>query len=563
MLAKRLILLLAVGLVALSSQAQDSLLLRNYQVVKRSDPWLTAPNAAALTRFNEENMATAELSLTRAKGGFTDFYDSPNVVQADASVESFFRLSPRTVVFGAISYDNFSGRDMAGSAFLPPLTLHPSPFTLHHPFDIVEDSLMNTGTKHRDVYSLSGGVGVDLWRGMSFGARLDYTSANYAKYKDLRHKNKLMDLQLSAGVYVPLGRVVQLGLNYLYHRNTESVLFSTYGKSDRTYNSFINYGPFIGQVEQFGSTGYTDRSREMPLVSDADGLSLQFSLQPASCWQFYNAFTYAHLRGYYGRRSPYTITYTRHRSNQYQYDARLTAQQSGSRFYLDFSLQAENLQNYANTYREQQNDAGASYYEYFTPVKTADRLWSDVSLSLTADLGLRHQLPAWTLQTAFLQAHRKQTAYLYPYYRRQNLRTTTLTASVCRNFVATAGVWSFQLDASFTQGSGDPYEDMTFTEPSDKATEPPTMEAYLWREYQWLTAAQYAVGGSAKYSFLLPATSLKTYVRADLHHRKCNSPSPFTPHPSPLTLLPSGETGGGPGWGRDRTTVTLAVGCEF
>ena len=542
MLAKRIILLMAVGLEALSSQAQDSLLLRNYQVVKRSDPWLTAPNAAALTRFNEENMATAELLLTRAKGGFTDYYDSPDVLQADASVESFFRLSPRTVVFGAMRYDNFSGRDMAGSAFLPTLTLH-------HPFDIVEDSLTNTGTKHRDVYSLSGGVGVGLWRGMALGARLDYTSANYAKYKDLRHKNKLMDLQLSAGVYVPLGSVVQLGFDYRYHRNTESVLFSTYGKSDRTYNSFINYGPFIGQVEQFGSTGYTDRSREMPLVSDADGFALQLSLQPAPAVQFYNAFAYARLRGYYGRRSPYTITYTRHRSRQYQYDARLTARQCGSRFYLDLSLQAENLQNFANTYREQQNSAGASYYEYYTPVKTANRLWSNVSLSLTADLGLRRQLPAWTLQAAFLQARRKQTAYLYPYYRRQHLRTTTLTASVCRHFVATAGVWSLQLDAAFTHGSGDPYEDMTFTEPGDKATEPPTMEVCLWREYQWLTAAQYAVGGSAKYSFRLPRTSLKTYVRADLHHRKRNG--------SRTPALPEGAPG------RDRTTATLAVGCEF
>lgn len=546
MLAKRLILLLASAGLALSVQAQDSLLLRDYRVAQRADAWLTAPNAAALVRFCQENMATAELSLTRAKGGFTDFYDSPDVTEGNAAVESYFRLSPRAVVFGAIRYNNFSGRDMAGSAFLHlPVIAHNSYLiTQHRPFDIVEDSLMNIGTKHRDVYSLSGGVGIDLWRGIAFGARLDYTSANYAKYKDLRHKNKLMDLHFTAGFYLPLGSAVQLGLNYQYHRTTESLLFSTYGKSDRTYNSFINYGPFIGQVEQFGSTGYTDRSREMPLVDDADGLSVQFSVQPARSLQFYNAFTYAHRRGYYGRRSPWTITYTRHRSRQYQYDARLTATQCASRFHLDVSLQAENLRNLANTYREQQNDAGASYYEYYSPVKTADRLWTDAALSLTADIGLRHQLPAWTLQAAFLQAHRKQTAYLYPYYRRQSLRTTTLAASVCRNFVATTGVWSFQLDASFAQGSGQPYEDMTFAEPSDKATPPPTMEAYLWREYQWLTAAQYAVGGSLKYSFLLPAAHLKTYIRADLHHRKCNNPNEYAV-------------------GRDRTTATLAIGCDF
>ena len=549
MLIKRLILSLAAGLTALGSHAQDSLLLRDYQFVKRSDAWLTGPNPAALTRFSERQLATAQLSLTKAKGGLTDFYESPGVLQGDASVESFFRLSGRTVVHGAMSYDNSSGHDMAGSAFL-----HLQPWQLagssvqaasHLPFDIVEDSLGNEGTKHRDVYRLQGGVGIDVWKGIALGLSLDYVAANYAKYKDLRHKNKLMDMQLLAGIYVPLGRTVQLGANYLYHRTTESVQFSTYGKGDRTYTSFINYGPFIGQTEQFaGYGGFTDRSREMPLVDDCDGLSVQLAVRPSGHLHFYNAFVYAHRRGYYGRRSPYTITYTHHRSKQYGYAARLSVLAPPAAVHLDFSLQAENLQNNASNYRELKNESDASYYEYYPQVKLANRLWVDGAAILTADLGIRQQLPAWTLQAGLDWGHRKQTAYRYPYYRRQRLNTRKYFLTASHRLKAARGVWTIQLEGAFIHGDGQPFEDHAFVQPSDKQTQPPAMEAYLWQEYRWLTAPQYRVGTAASYAFVVPALGLKTFVKAALHHHKSNQTNAYAS-------------------GRDRTTATLAIGCEF
>ena len=201
-----------------------------------------------------------------------DWYQSPDFLQATANVESFTRISQRAVVFGAMTYDNFSGHDMAGTAFISPD---------HKPFDIVEDSLVNTGTKHRDTYRLTGAVGVDLWRGLAAGIRLDYTAANYAKYKDLRHKSKLMDMTLTTGILLPLTSSVlplTVGANYLYRRTTESLVFSLYGREDKVYKSLIDYGNFMGRVEQFGSSGYTDKGQEMPLVDDYNGASLQLSI---------------------------------------------------------------------------------------------------------------------------------------------------------------------------------------------------------------------------------------------------------------------------------------------
>lgn len=546
-------LLICLLFVGLAAKAQVS-----YDAIKRSDAWFTSLNAAALTRYSASNAAQAELSLTKAKGGFTDFSDSPDVLQGDAAVEAFYRLSSRTVVYGAMSYDNFSGKDMAGSTFISDFRPHTSDLILqtsyfrHLPFDIIEDSLNNTGTKHRDTYHLTGGFGYSVSNGFSVGAHLDYTAANYAKYKDLRHKNKLMDMTFSASVFTPIGRLVQIGATYIYRRTTESVLFSTYGKGGRNFVSFINYGPYIGQTEQFGSTGFTDKSREMPLVDDYNGACLQFSIGHSPALQFYNAMTYAHRRGYYGRRSPYTITFTRHKSHVYKYDARLSHQSEKARFFLNFSLSAENLENLLPSRLELKNEAGATYYEYFTPVKSANRLWVDGQASLRADvsqlsseaLTTPGSMSVWSFEGGLRWAHHKQTAYLFPYYRRQHYTGYEPFISLTRNIATQKGVWTAQAGASFRHGDGTPADDGTFIEPSDKQMPPPMMDTYFWRDYQWMNAAQYEVGASGQYAFIMPSTSMKTYVRIALSHRKCNERNEYMAGP-------------------DRTTATLTLGCEF
>lgn len=544
-----MILIAGILAVASSCYGQDSLLLRNYQFVKRTDAWLTSQNAAGLTRLNHPSISEAEVSLTKSKGGHIDWYQSPDVLQVTANVESFTRISQRTVVFGAMTYDNFSGRDMAGSAFINPD---------HKPFDIVEDSLVNTGTKHRDTYRLTGAVGIDVGRGTAVGLRLDYTAANYAKYKDLRHKNKLMDLTFTAGLNRQLSIVncqFTVGANYLYRRTTESVTFSLYGNEDKVYKSLIDYGTFMGRVEQFGSSGYTDQGREMPLVDDYNGASIQFSLQPTDNLTFYNALTYSHRVGYYGRKSPYTITYTNHHADLLTYEARLAWTVRRSVFYADFTMSSENLENQANTYRELKNESGANYYEYYDPVKTANKLWKNGRLAVTADLDVDGELPTWTLSAALNWHNRQQTSYLYPYYRRQHLRTTEASLSATRNLLTSKGVWTLSLTASYQKGSGDPYTDLTFADPSDKQTAPATTPAWLWREYQYIVAPQYTIGGSVAYAFIFPHTRLKTHVRLSATHRKANQTYEYsiaTPHSDQRSEN-----------GNDCTSLALAVGCTF
>ncbi len=543
MLTQKITLALLTCIAALSASAQDSLLLRDYQFVRQSDPWLTHQNAAALTRFVADNIVEAEASLTKGNGGLVNFDDSRNTLAGNVRAESFYRLSRRVVTFGAISYDNWTGRDMTGSAFMLRRT----------PFDLVEDSLTNPGRKHRDTYRLVGGVGADVWQGISLGAQLDYTSANYAKYKDLRHKNKLMDLQLTLGTYVPVVSWLNIGANYTYHRQTESVDFGTYGKSERVYKTLIDYGAFMGRVEQFGNEGFTDKSREMPLFEDSHGASLQLELRPHISHHpsdikhlaLHVSVDASHATGYYGRRSPYTITYTNHERDILRLQGRLTYATRSSRFTLDVNYSSEDLTNRAETFREMTNASGANYYEYYDPVETGTKKWYDFSTLLRAQWGIHGELPTWDLAAGYTRNERRQSAYLYPYYRHQQLTTHTVSLAATRNLLMRQGVWSFTLNAAYQKGSGDPYQDGTFTpQTSDILPLTSTMPAFLYREYQYLVAPQYLLGARVKYAFLFPGTRLKTHARLGLDYRKATETYDYS-------------------LGSQHTELSLALGCTF
>ena len=512
--------------------AQDSLLLRDYRYVQQSSPWFTQRNAAALALYNSRNIAEADLSLSHASGSLTGFSGSPSLTTLQVAIESFYRISPRAVVFGSIGYNNLSGDDMTGSVFLQDRL----------PFDIVEDSLTNKGHKHCDSYHLTGGFSYSLSPALALGLKADYTAANYAKYKDLRHKNKLMNLDVTVGLMSTLNchlSTINLGLDYTYHRRTESLEFATYGKNDKVYKSLIDYGAMMGIIEQFGNEGYTDKTNEMPLFEDGHSGGLQVSFSRGA-FTIFNALTFSHHTGYYGRKSQYTITYTDHDRDIFTEHLRLAYNMMQAKTYLDLRYQSEKLQNRNNTYRGLVNENGATHYEYYDAVETGDKGWRNLDIDYTMHLGVRHELPTWTITAGYHWQQRDITAYLYPYYRQQQLRTNEWTASIVRNIILRKGVWNISLHGGYQKGTGDVYRDGTFVTPSDKQPQPATMSAFLYQDYQYLTAPQYHVGAQLKYTFLFPGTRLCTHVRAafDYRHATINDETPSGLHnPSRTTFL--------------------------
>lgn len=514
----------------------DSIMQCDFSLLKSSNAWLTAPNAAGLTQWKGGHITSARLSLVSQDGGFADYYEAPKAFTLKAEVESFYQLSPRISLYGRMAYDNVAARHAGGSFFFAPQ---------HMPFDIVEDSLTNTGRKHTDIYQLTGAISGTLPKGIAIGAKVELTAANYAKYKDLRHKNNVLDLTATAGLLVPVGSILNVGGHFAYRRNTENVRFATYGNSDKVYKSLVNYGAFIGKIEQFGENGYTDQNREMPFLSEHTGGGIQTELHFSPTLALYNAFDFAYQKGYYGKKSSYTLSYNQHKGHEYGYQGRLTWQASGATHHLTAQLSIDNLTDYGNSYRaDVDKTTGASHYNYYSPLKLSNKVWIDLTIAYRGAYGRTPHLPLLDVTVGMHQWQRKQTAYVYPYFRRQHIRQNEWFAQGAYNASLKGGILTPAVAFVYSKGSGKPFTDGTFATPSDRQSPPPQMETYLMREYLCHTTPQYSLRLSMRYAFLLHHTAMKIYAEGGWQLHKANTHDNFLD-------------------ARQRRMLWFTVGCQF
>ena len=233
-------------------------LFQDFDFVKSYDARLLA-NPAGLCYLPVSGIAMAELKGSLQKGKLVDYYQSDNSLSTELKTESYYRLNSRIVMHGSVRYHYFQGQHMGGSALIDPT---------HAPFNIVEYTDTTRGTKQKETYQLVGGLGYNFRHGLKLGVNIDYTATNYTKRKDLRHRNKMLDMTLSSGFLYPVRPSFEIGASYRYRKRVEGVFFNIYGNTDRNYTSLIDFGAFYGRAEGFTTTGdgYTSGKTERPLV---------------------------------------------------------------------------------------------------------------------------------------------------------------------------------------------------------------------------------------------------------------------------------------------------------
>mgnify|MGYP000756731711 FL=1 len=157
-----------------------------FDYIFRRNPWNGGPNAAGI-RQDSLSRSYAEIYFTKENGGLTGHSASDDSWNAGAKTESVRHLK-KVSFSGGFGYDYFDGRNMCGSMFTEPG---------YYPVDILE---FTPGRKIREDYTFTGGVSAVLGRRWTGGLRVEFEAQNYAKRKDLRHKNTRLDFEFSPGV---------------------------------------------------------------------------------------------------------------------------------------------------------------------------------------------------------------------------------------------------------------------------------------------------------------------------------------------------------------------------
>ena len=435
----KLKIVLFANLLCLPEMAQ-----RDFRLTEQSNVWMTSSNAAALTTFDDSTIAHAALSYRHDGGRLHTMSEGTRQDTYSADVRSYSRLSADIVAYGSATYSRSNITDAAGSMLMPTINLMP--------FDLVEDTNDNAGDKSMETFCINGAIGWKAWRCLAIGARLDYTAGTYAKQRDLRHSNTLMDMNASLDAMLSLPHNSGIGIGMVYSRRTESMMFKTYGTTDQIYYTLIDYANSHGERETFGTEGFTDSKNKLPLLSEHIGVSAQAKLN-----RVFADIAYTHLKGYYGRKSQYSASHEQHHGDNLALHLRYDMIQRAERLvWIDLRMTTERLTSERENYRRTTatNGTSAIYYEYFEPTKMADKAQTYGSATLNAYWKPSGNIYLWHITGGANYWTRRQTAYVYPdiYTASRHIIAPFVNA---RRSLATRGgsLWSAEAGGTATMGS--------------------------------------------------------------------------------------------------------------
>lgn len=469
---------------------------RDMDYIRSHNVWLGSGNVLGLQYLSVNKISDAKVYFNKSDGKFINYYQSDNSYTAGIATESFYRLNPKVVFQGKVIYDNFKGKDMSGSAFINPYA---------EPLDIDEYADTTKGSKGLERYNLLGGVSVQLSSRWTVGGKIDYQAADYAKYKDLRHINKLLNMDVETGIGYSLSKDVEAGVSYDYIRRIESMSFGTYGNSGKQYLSLVNFGSFFGLTELYGgsgnSSGYTLQTN--PMVNNTHRISLQLDVHLNPKLEWFNNFSYGMRSGYFGTKETTSIVFTEHHSKQYGYNSILSFQRGATLHNISLSVNYESLKNMLNVYRAQTDTGGTTSIAYYGQNQVLDQKTINGSAGYTGYFRVKNNTPLWTLKANGNYYGRHQTITLYPFYREETINSYALNIFINRNLIRDKNMYSVSLGLDYGSGGGTPKDDGTFTTSSSSQEVPATKDNYLYQEYEYCTKPRIKGLLGLKYSHVI------------------------------------------------------------
>lgn len=436
-------------------------------------------NASFLTDMKCRNLSYLEWSGRLCRGNMVNYYQSDNSKGLGILTESYYRFNERLMLTGKLSYGVEKGKNMSGTVFLYPE---------YTPFDIVETDEADAGTKRREWYSLGGSAGYSLNRRFSTGVSLAYTVGNYAKFKDLRHQNAMMDLALSLGGRLQVTESVALGAAYVYQRNIQRVSFKIYGNTDRQYTSLISFGAFYGRSELFGESGYT--SDAQPLFTQTQGGTFQFVWTTAAV-KWFHEWGYYKDNGQFGTGAATSITYSNHCAAKLNYHSKLVLTKERLCHVMEVSAFWKTLENHENSYKRNTDANGVSQTVYYGSNKVGEKEWKGGSLMYSVLPESRvPKRASWSAGAGVGYYVRQVMASQYPFYRKQEVNTVCMEAFATKNWLNKKRGYTLSLKGGYAAGWGVMNDDGTYASVTENQKLPASSDKLLLREYDYNVAGR-------------------------------------------------------------------------
>lgn len=444
---------------------------QTFEHVERRNPWNTSRNVAGIL-LDSLSSSYAELYGKYAGGDFRETWQAPRQWSAGAITESIRHLD-RIALAGSFSFDQTEGYEMCGSMFISPG---------YFPVDVLE---FTPGRKTMQTYSFDGGIAYevnDIW---AVGAKMDFSSANLAKRKDLRHSNWRLDLTVAPGFTVNVGNVT-LGAAALFNKTSETIDAEQIGTAESSYYAFFDKGLMYG-VEQVwtGSGVHLNESgvNGLPVKESSYGAALQLQYK-----DLYLDVEYLYTDGNAGEKEYIWYDYA---GSGVAADMRYVLHGSDSEHH--FNLHADwKMQDMDENVLERVSSNGVS-----TVVRHGcNRIYSREMWSITPHYGFYADLLELKASVG-LDCENGLTSQMYPYVNTRSIMTVAADASALLHL----GRWDLGCSLAYAEGSVSESE-LIVSEDASAQTSPYRLQDWYDRQMEYMTAPRIGAGISLRFNFI-------------------------------------------------------------
>lgn len=429
--------------------------------------WLDGSNINGIRQDTTRTPSVAEIYGNYIGGGFKSSSQPTSAWTAGARANATKHLRKFSMK-GSFAFEQFEGQGMAGSMFITPGT---------YPVDVIE---FTPGRKTRQKYSFDGGISVDIAPGLRIGAKMDFLSANYTKRKDIRHTNYRLDMTFAPGIQY-YGDDWAVGLNYIFHRDAETISAEQIGTAETSYYAFLDKGIVYGAYELWNGSGLhlTEAGvNGFPVKRNAHGFAAQFSYR-----NFFSELDYRHPDGTIGEKQ---FIWYRFPADEvalrlgYKYGAH-TVKLTGKYKHEENNETVLEKISSGGVTNVTEHGSNLIYIKEYCSVRP-EYSYASKAFRLGASLDL-----AWTAE---------QTSQMYPYIYTQDM------------FQVLAKVYAFVPVKGFLPGLALSYGDGFYSndsrlasETSGVTTEPYHLERYWLGQMEYLTVRKVVVSPSLRYTF--------------------------------------------------------------
>lgn len=275
----------SIFVVFLALCSQMALSAQTYEQVVRRNFWNESTNVSGI-RLDSLSSSYAEVYGGYEEGGFRQSYQADHLWNAGVCTRSIRHLE-RISFKGGFSFNQTEGYGMCGSMFINPG---------YYPIDVLE---FTPGRKTLQTYALDGGFSYDLTKHWRIGAFADFTSANIAKRKDLRHTNWKLDFEIAPSFTYHSGDFT-VGAAYIFRKTGETVDAEQVGTAESSYYAFFDKGLMYGVHQVWTGSGvHLDEAgvNGLPVKEITNGAAVQMQYRG-----LFAELEYLHSKGSVGEK---------------------------------------------------------------------------------------------------------------------------------------------------------------------------------------------------------------------------------------------------------------------